>query len=224
MAQRLENFPHNSGNPTSEMLRRSDIYFGQDASGRFLPWLTAFMVYLAAIFIAGLFVLNGLTQQFSTEVANTMTIQIPVTGSPSWDSARRNEVLQKLQRTNGVMSSTHIPSKKVAELLRPWLGAATESDQLPLPQVVDVIVDRKTESMQMISAACSRILARRSCSMITGSGCLISLMLCDQRKLWRCLLWFSPGLHWSVRSYFRPGQASGSKRHYYRVAFYRRQR
>ena len=53
------------------------------------------------------------------------------------------KVLQKLQRTNG-MSSAHIPVKQVAELLRPWRGAATSSDQLPLPQVVDVIVDRKT--------------------------------------------------------------------------------
>ena len=42
------------------------------------------------------------------------------------------------------MSSAHIPVKRVAELLRPWLGAATGSDQLPLPQVVDVAVDRTT--------------------------------------------------------------------------------
>ena len=126
------------------MLRRSDIYFGQDESGRFLPWLIAFMVYLAALSIAGLFILNGLTQQFGAGIANSMTIQIPVTGSPSRDSARRTEVLQKLQRTNGIMSSAHIPFERVAELLRPWLGVATGSDQLPLPQVIDVTVDRTT--------------------------------------------------------------------------------
>ena len=126
------------------MLRQSDIYFGQDESGRFLPWLIAFMVYLAALSIAGLFILNGLTQQFGAGIENSMTIQIPVTGSPSRDIARRTEVLQKLQRTNGVISSAHIPVKRVAELLRPWLGVATQSDQLPLPQVIDVTVDRTT--------------------------------------------------------------------------------
>ena len=126
------------------MLRQSDIYFGQDESGRFLPWLIAFMVYLAALSVAGLFILNSLTQQFGAGIENSMTIQIPVTGSPSRDTTRRTEVLQILQRTNGVMSSAHIPAKRVAELLRPWLGVATQSDQLPLPQVIDLTVDRTT--------------------------------------------------------------------------------
>ena len=126
------------------MRRQSDIYFGDDESGRFLPWLIAFVVYLATLSIAGLFILNGLTQQFGVGVANSMTIQIPLTGSPSRDTARRTDALKKLQRTEGVMSSAHIPIERVAELLRPWLGAATGSDQLPLPQVVDVKVDRTT--------------------------------------------------------------------------------
>ena len=46
------------------------------------------MVYLAALSIAGLFMLNGLTQQFGAGIEfddNT----VPVTGSPSRDIARR---------------------------------------------------------------------------------------------------------------------------------------
>lgn len=144
MAQRSEKFSRDGGNQQSNMLRQSDIYFGEDESGRFLPWLIAFMVYLATLSIAGLFTLNGLTQQFGAGVANSMTIQIPVTGSPTRDNARRIDVLQKLQRTKGVMSSAHIPDERVAELLSPWLGEVTRSDQLPLPQVVDVAVDRTT--------------------------------------------------------------------------------
>ena len=152
------------------MLRRSITYLSKDESGQYLPWLIAVMVYLAALSIAGLFILNGLTKQFSTGVANSMTIQIPLTGSPIKDTARRTDVLQKVERTKGVMSSAHIPVERVVELLRPWLGAATGSDQLPLPQVVDVSVDRTTESVQTISAACSRISVHRLSWMITESG------------------------------------------------------
>ena len=81
------------------MLRQSDINFGQDESGRFLPWLIAFMVYLAVLSIAGLFILNSLTQQLGAGIENSMTIQIHVTGLPSRDTARRTEVLQKLHYT-----------------------------------------------------------------------------------------------------------------------------
>ena len=55
------------------------------------------MVYLAALSI-GLIYAERLTQQFGAGYREFMTIQIPVTGSPSRDIARRTEVLQKLQR------------------------------------------------------------------------------------------------------------------------------
>ena len=126
------------------MLKRSDICFEVDDTGRFLPWLIAFMVYLAALSIAGLFLISGLTQQFGTGIANTMTVQIPITGSASKDTLLRDEVLMKLNGAKGVKSSRHVPVERIAELLSPWLGTAIDSEQIPLPQVIDVKVDRST--------------------------------------------------------------------------------
>ena len=61
----------------------------------------------------------------------------------------------------------------MAELLRPWLGEATQSDQLPLPQVIDVAVDRTTGIRSDDIHRLFEDFARRSWSMITGSGSLI---------------------------------------------------
>ena len=124
------------------MLKRSDISFELDDSGRFLPWLIAFMVFLAVLSIAGLFVLNSLTKEFGEGVTNTMTVQIPATGSESRDKVLREEVLRLLKSTEGVTSSAPVSGAQVTELLRPWLGDAAGSDQLPLPQVIDVEIDR----------------------------------------------------------------------------------
>ena len=126
------------------MLKRSDISFEMDDSGRFLPWLIAFMVYLAALSIAGLFVLNGLTKELGAGVTNTITIQIPATGIELQDSIRQEGVIRELNRTAGVISSNLVSGAQVTELLRPWLGDAAGSDQLPLPQVIDVEIDRST--------------------------------------------------------------------------------
>jgi len=126
------------------MLKRSDISFELDDSGRFLPWLIAFMVFLAALSLAGLFVLNSLTKEFGAGVTNTMTVQIPATGSTNRDTILREEVLRILKSTEGVTASTVVSGTQVTELLRPWLGDAAGSDQLPLPQVIDVEIDRST--------------------------------------------------------------------------------
>ena len=63
------------------MLQRSDIAFDKDDTGRFLPWLIAFMVFLAALSISGLFVLSDITQNLGSGFSNRITVQIPVSRS-----------------------------------------------------------------------------------------------------------------------------------------------
>ena len=101
------------------MLKRSDISFEMDDSGRFLPWLIAFMVYLAALSIAGLFVLNGLTKELGAGVTNTITIQIPATGIELQDSIRQEGVIRELNRTAGVISSNLVSGAQVTDSCAP---------------------------------------------------------------------------------------------------------
>jgi cell division transport system permease protein len=123
---------------------RSAIPFGSDDASRFLPWMLAFMVYLAALALAGLFILNDVTRQFDRGIENTLTIQIPVSDNDLNDDRKVAAVLSRLRRTLGVETADALDRAQVAAMLRPWLGESAGSDQLPLPRVIDVTVARKS--------------------------------------------------------------------------------
>jgi cell division transport system permease protein len=121
---------------------RSAIPFGSDDASRFLPWMLAFMVYLAALAVAGLFILADVTDKFDRGIENTLTIQIPVSDSTLSDDRKVAAVLARLRRTLGIERAEALSRSQVAGLLKPWLGATAASGQLPLPRVIDVTVDR----------------------------------------------------------------------------------
>jgi len=80
------------------MFRRSGISFEKDESSRFLPWIITFMVFLAGLAVAGIFLLNNITNHFGAGVQDTMTVQIPVTEKPEMDDLRVAESLRLIQR------------------------------------------------------------------------------------------------------------------------------
>lgn len=122
--------------------RRTDLPLDKDALSRFLPWLIAFMVFLAALAQAGLFGLDDLARRWDNGMAATLTVQIPA--DPDANEATNSRVLQSamnmLSETPGVRRSSVIPNDKVLELLSPWLGAVTAAD-VPLPRLIDVETD-----------------------------------------------------------------------------------
>ena len=127
------------------MLQRFDISFEKDDSSRFLPWLIAFMVFLATLSVAGLFVLSDITRELGTGFSNKITVQIPVSMSIKSDTLRKNEALRLLRSFEGVNRAEIVRPADVIELLKPWLGEAAALDQLPIPGVIEVEIDRTTE-------------------------------------------------------------------------------
>jgi len=126
------------------MLQRTDISFEKDDSSRFLPWLIAFMVFLAALSIAGIFVVNDITRKLGAAATNTITVQIPVSESAVTDELRISEALRLLKNFKGVERAVLVKAEKVIDLLKPWLGEVAGSEQLPLPYVIDVEINRTT--------------------------------------------------------------------------------
>jgi len=124
------------------MLQRSDISFDTDDTGRFLPWLISFMVFLAALSISGLFVLSDITQDLGSEFSNKITVQIPVSRSLKTDGLRKTETLRLLRALTGVKQADPLSTEEVQELLKPWLGDAATLEQLPIPSVINVEIDR----------------------------------------------------------------------------------
>lgn len=122
--------------------RRSDLPLNQDSQGRFLPWLIAFMVFLSALALAGVIVLNDAVSRWDTGLNATVTVQIPPAASPQEDDARLGRVLSLLAARPGVERYETLTQDSLARLLAPWIGDAAAAADLPIPVLIDVTIDR----------------------------------------------------------------------------------
>ena len=118
--------------------RRSDLPLHGDALSRYLPWLIAFMVYLAMMALAGVLLLERLAERWEEGVSATLTVQIPPTESGEEDARRVASALDVLTGLPEVAHAETISEGQLAALLEPWLGASNAIEDLPLPQLIDV--------------------------------------------------------------------------------------
>ena len=65
-----------------------EMPFARDDTTRFLPWLMAFMVFLAALSVAGFFVLGDAARAIDRGIENTVTIQLPAGDNVKADEDR----------------------------------------------------------------------------------------------------------------------------------------
>ena len=123
------------------LAHRSDLPLDRDALSRFLPWLIAFMVYLACLALAGMLTLGAVAERWDAGVSGTLTVQIIPSESPTAapKEARRIEAaLEILRTTPGIAGAEVIGEGRIMALLEPWLGSIGGSGDLPLPRLIDV--------------------------------------------------------------------------------------
>lgn len=138
--------------------RRSDLPIETDPTARFLPWLIAFMVFLAALSIAGSLALTKAVARWDRAVAGTLTVEIPPAALPlgtaqkeagkknagqesaglASDGKRRDAVLTALGQLSAVASVHPLEREEIVALVEPWLGPVEQLTDLPLPQLIDV--------------------------------------------------------------------------------------
>jgi cell division transport system permease protein len=154
--------------------RRTDLPLDADILGRFLPWIIAFMVFLAVLATAGMFVLQDAAGRWSAGVARTLTVQIPPpTGErilPPAEDPRVLEALKILRTTPGIARADVLNDARLAGLLEPWLGPASVVAGLPLPRMIDVEI----ASGASVDAAA---LGRRLAGAVAGASV-------DDHRIW----------------------------------------
>lgn len=119
------------------MRRRRDIPLDRDGSARFLPWLIALMVYLAALATSGALVLDGALARWDNGLSGTLTVAIPASAADYGVAA----ALTVLKATPGVTAAAALDRNATARLVEPWLGAGVSAAELPLPRLIDVRTD-----------------------------------------------------------------------------------
>lgn len=137
-----------------------DLPLERDATARFLPWIIAFIVFLAALSLAAAMVADGALGKWNRGLSNSLTVQVPlaVEGSAP-TNARVDSVLALLRATPGVTKAERVSDEKIKALLEPWLGKSIGAADLPLPVLIGVEIkdaqlvdfDALTQRLQAIA-------------------------------------------------------------------------
>ena len=125
------------------LFRRTDLPLDRDPSGRFLPWLIALMVYLAALALVCAMAMAKMVERWDSGLSGSITVQVPPpeTRAPGAQEAAIVKVVELLLDTEGVHSAEVLEAEEIATLLEPWLGAGAAYGELPLPTLISVGVD-----------------------------------------------------------------------------------
>ncbi len=119
-----------------------DLPLDEDPGTRFLPWLIAFMVYLAALSVVATSIMQSVSDRWERGVSDTLTVQIPPANSVQEDQAQIEGVLTILRQHPAVVLAEPISKAHVLKLLEPWLGSGTNLETMPLPHLIDVSLRR----------------------------------------------------------------------------------
>ena len=108
-----------------------------DGASRFLPWIVALMVYLAALALAAALVLDATVGHWQSGRSDTLTVQVPPAEGQATDD-RVAAALEVLRHTPGVVAARALERAELVALLEPWLGKGNIGTDLPLPWLIDV--------------------------------------------------------------------------------------
>jgi cell division transport system permease protein len=116
-----------------------DLPLDRDETARFLPWIIAFIVFLAALALAASMAADEALGSWNRGLSNSLTIQVPQAPDGPGASAKRVEAaLAVLAATPGIAKSELLGDDKIRALLEPWLGKSLGAADLPLPALISV--------------------------------------------------------------------------------------
>jgi cell division transport system permease protein len=123
-------------------LLRSDLPLNKDVSARFLPWIVAFMVYLAALALAIAMGLDGIIGHWRAGLEGNLTVQIAseASATPADRQQRVQTVLDLLRANPAIETAEALGAAEEGRLLEPWLGSGADIGALPLPDLIAVTV------------------------------------------------------------------------------------
>ena len=110
----------------------------RDSASRFLPWIIALMVFVAALALAALMLLAIAVERWDHGLSGSLTVQVPPAANEAQTRTRVERVVELLQTTPGIDRVSPLSRESIGELLRPWLGSAAAAEDLPLPRLIDV--------------------------------------------------------------------------------------
>jgi cell division transport system permease protein len=106
---------------------------------RAMTWIMAIMVFLTVLAAALGLGMFAAAEQLDRQLAGRLTVQLVEPDAATRDR-QTMALLAELPRLPGVARVQEVDRRRLAELLKPWLGDAGLDPDLPMPAMIDVEV------------------------------------------------------------------------------------
>ncbi|MDY6407308.1 MAG: hypothetical protein SPL08_01200 [Pseudomonadota bacterium] len=127
-------------------MKQSRLFFATDSNRLFLPWMSMLMGFIAVLMLAAGMTAYASITDWQRIVSGSLTVQIPTytESGENRDSVVDREVetaLTILRSSTGVKGATVLTETQMTDLMTPWLGDGVAISELPVPKLIDVMVD-----------------------------------------------------------------------------------
>ncbi|MDD4519600.1 MAG: FtsX-like permease family protein [Alphaproteobacteria bacterium] len=127
---------------------KSSLPFVYDSSSLFLPWMIMLMIFIASLSAAGGISLNNTLQHWNRAISGSLTIQIPTHDkSGTFRGENVNQDIEKtlsyLRGQEAIKSAKKLSTEQMRKLMDPWLGNLEDFNELPLPELIDVTLNKE---------------------------------------------------------------------------------
>ena len=110
------------------------------STGLPLVLVIAAMCFLASLALGAALSVADVTANWTRDLSGALTIEVKPSDTMAPD-AQTTAALQLLTSTPGVLSARALSKADITALLEPWLGRGNVTDDLPLPNLIDVRID-----------------------------------------------------------------------------------
>jgi cell division transport system permease protein len=108
-------------------------------TARLTVFAAATMAFLAVFALALAFASGRMAERWGAELARTATVRI---SAPAEAQAQQTEAaLAALAQTPGIASARALSAEESLALLEPWLGSDLNIEDLPVPQLIEIVED-----------------------------------------------------------------------------------
>lgn len=131
--------------PEASLMRPPQSIVPRDTvTSRALVMVIAIMTFVAALIVGAVGLVRDAATHWRTDMVREVTIQVrPMQGRDI--SAEIGKAIEVARRTPGIADARSLTREETGRLLEPWLGGNVELGSLPLPRLVVVRLDGKTE-------------------------------------------------------------------------------
>lgn len=103
----------------------------------------AAMCYLAVLAIGALLMTETAVDNWTSQIASQVTVQIKATDGVDVDGDAA-KVAELLRATNGISDIVIVSPDAARALLEPWLGKSDILDDLPIPRLINISIDKSS--------------------------------------------------------------------------------